>query len=93
MKTVDGDELINWWLTHYHGITIKDLVERHPDAIKTAAWFKLYPVTQQQHDEWEAWAKKRIREVTKYPKKLIEKSWWSVYLDCSPSVIQETTEP
>lgn len=48
------------------------------------AFYKKYAVTQEQHDEWEDWAKKYARKITKLPKKLFDRSWSFTYLNVSP---------
>lgn len=52
-------------------------------------FYREYAVTQEQHDDWEKLAKELVRKTTKLPKKIIERSWWSVYLDCAPSIKEE----
>ena len=55
----------------------------------TREFYKEYAVTQEQHDEWNKWAQEYTRKITKLPKKLIERGWWSVYLNCSPNIKKE----
>lgn len=50
-------------------------------------FYSSYMVTQEQHDEWEKWAKEYTKKVTGIKGKLFDRSWWSVYLNTSPSVI------
>ena len=52
----------------------------------TREFYSLYPVTEEQHDEWCEWAKEEIRKVTGYKKSYIEKHWWPIYLNTSPSI-------
>lgn len=52
-------------------------------------FYETYAVTDAQHDEWNAWAKEYVRKVTKMSKKYIDRAWWSVYLNCSPQIINE----
>ena len=89
MKTIDRSVLMDWWLQKYHNTTCEEVVRNYPEEAKTPQWFKLYPVTQKQHDEWEKWAKDYVKKVTKLPKKYIDRHWGFVYLDCSPDVIKE----
>ena len=76
----------------------KDFTEEECTAISerlnnaTTEFYKTYAVTEEQHDEWVKEAKEYIRKITKLPKKLIERGWWSVYLDCSPSVKREEND-
>lgn len=91
-KTVDEKDLVNWWLEKYHNTNIDKVLEENPEWKEnpqehTREFYEKYKVTQEQHDEWEKWAKEHIRKVTKYPKKMIDKGWWAVYLNCSPSII------
>lgn len=89
MKQVDRKDLINGWLK-YHNTTVEEVVSKHPkEVLNKPDWLKLYPVTQEQYDEWEKFAKDLIKKVTKLPKKAIDKSWWAVYLDCVPNIITE----
>jgi hypothetical protein len=52
-------------------------------------FYETYAVTQEQHDEWEKEAKMLLRKKYKIPKWTVDRGWWSVYLNCSPSVIKE----
>lgn len=88
MKTIDRDYLIDGWLK-YHNTNCKEVIEKYPEEIKTPAWFSLFKVTQEQHDEWVKWAKEYLIKGCKIPKKIVERGWGMVYLDCSPSVISE----
>ena len=86
MKQVNREDLLNGWLK-YHNTTVEEVIKKHPkEVLESAEWFKLYPVTQEQEDEWVNWAKKHIKKVTKLSNAIIERSWGLVYLDCSPYV-------
>ena len=86
MKKIDRNDLLNGWLK-YHNTTVEEVVNNHPkEVLQSPEWFKLYPCTQEQHDEWELWAKNLIRKQTKFPKKMIDREWPFIYLDCSPYV-------
>jgi hypothetical protein len=85
MKKVEEEDLLNGWLK-YHNTTFEEVKKKHPKLIKTSNWFKKYPVTQEQHDAWDEWAKKHVQKVTKLSKNLVERSWWSIYLNYAPSV-------
>jgi hypothetical protein len=90
MKQVSREELLDWWLTKYHNTNVKELIEKYPpEVLQSPDWFKMFPVTQEQEAEWMVWAKKYIKEVTKVSKKMLEKNWPFIYLDCSPYVIRE----
>jgi len=91
-KQVSSDELVNWWLDKFHSTSLDKVLEENPEwkdnpQEHTREFYIKYAVTQEQANEWEAWAKEHIKKITKMSKKLIDKGWWSVYLDCSPSVI------
>lgn len=83
------NDLLNGWLK-YHNITVTDVINNHTkEELNTPDWFKLYPVTQEQHDEWEKWAINYIATKTKYSKSYIKNHWGFVYLDCAPNIIKE----
>lgn len=86
MKTVDREVLMDWWLSKYHNTNCKEVVEKYPEEVKSPDWFKMFPVSQEQYDEWRDWAFKYIKKVTKMSKGFIEGAWWSVELDCAPYV-------
>ena len=87
-KEVDRNHIINGWLK-YHNLTVDELVKiETKEFLQSPEWFKKYAVTQEQHDEWVAWAKDYIHKETRLSKKMIEKGWWSVYLDIAPSINQ-----
>lgn len=88
MKQVSREDLLNGWLK-YHNTTAQEVVEKHPEEAKTPSWFALYKVTPEQHDEWVKWAKAFIKKETKISKELLDRQWGMIYLDCSPSVMQE----
>ena len=93
-RQVDSKDLINWWLEKYHNTDLDKVMDENPDWKEnpqehTREFYAKYPVTSEQEKEWEKWAKEYIRKVTKLSKKAIDHSWWSVYLNCSPSVIEK----
>jgi len=89
-KLPDREEIMNLWLTKYHNTTVKEVIAKHPkEVLESPDWFKLYPCTKEQEDEWVKEAKSLLKKKYKMPKWLIEKGWWSVYLDCSPYVSKE----
>jgi len=89
MKKANREDLLNGWLK-YHNTTVVEVISKHPkEVLESSDWFKLYPCTQEQCDEWVVWAKKHIKEITKYPKRIIERGWGLVYLDCAPYVKEE----
>lgn len=89
MKYIDRDLLLNEWLK-YHNTTVEELIAKHPkEVLGDPTWFKLYPVTQEQHDEWMDWAKKYVKGILKLKGKQFDYNWGMIYLDSAPSVIDE----
>lgn len=87
MKKIDGNEILNLWLMKYHNITVEELVENLPkEVLDNPSWFKLYPCTQEQHDEWVKETKKLLNKKYKMSKYLIDRGWGLIELDCSPYV-------
>jgi hypothetical protein len=94
MKKVDANDLINWWLEKYHNTNLEKVQEENPEWKEnprehTRDFYEKYAVTQEQHDEWEKWAKEYTKKVTKASKRLLERSWGLVYLQTSPQIIKE----
>ena len=88
MKKPSREDILNGWLKYYD-TTIEEIKTLHDEEIlKSPDWFKLYPVTQEQHDEWVIWAKEYIKKTTKLSKKFVDKNWGFVYIDCAPNVIK-----
>lgn len=85
MKKVNRTDLLDGWLK-YHNTNCKEVIAKYPEEIKEPTWFNLFPVTQEQHDEWVIWAKAYTKDVTKLSKKLIDKYWGFIYLDTSPTI-------
>ena len=86
MKQVSREDLLNGWL-RYHNTNVDEVLKKHTkDELLYPDWFKLYPCTQEQYNEWETWAKEHTRKVTKLSNRMINKVWWSVVLDCAPYV-------
>lgn len=93
-KLVESEELINWWLKKFHNTNLKQVVKDHPEWEKNPTehsrdFYRAYMVSQEQHDEWETWAKEYTRKVTGVSKELLQRSWWSVYLNTSPQIKTE----
>lgn len=89
MKTIDREILLDWWLQKYHNTNCKEIIEKYPkEELAQATWFKLFPVTQEQEDEWITWAKKYIKKTLRMSNEMLERQWPYVYLDCSPYVIK-----
>lgn len=88
-KKVNGETLRDWWLEKYFNTNSKEVAKLYPKEGKTGEWFDFYKVSQEQHDEWVAWAKEYIRKTTGYSKKLIDRGWTFIYLQYSPSIKRE----
>lgn len=84
MKTT-RDEILNGWLK-YHNTNVDEVVEKYPEEIKSSDWFKLFPCTQEQCDEWEKWAKDLLKKKDKLRNWEIDRMWGMIYLDCAPYV-------
>jgi hypothetical protein len=93
-KLPDIEELLDLWLVKYHNTTMQKVREEHTEWMEnpqehTRDFYQKYAVTQEQHDEWEKEAKLLLRKKYRISKWMVEKGWWSVYLNCSPSIIKE----
>lgn len=87
MKTPTREEIMNLWLSKYHNTTVDEVIAKHPqEVLSNSDWFKLYPCTQEQHDEWEKECKTLLNKKYKISKTMIKYGWWSIALDCSPYV-------
>jgi len=87
-KKITRDDLLNWWLKKFHNTSVEEVVKNHPkDVLDSPEWFKLYPVTQSQCDEWEEWAKKELIKTKTVSKHVIKNNGLGfIYLDCAPYV-------
>lgn len=85
-KTLTEEEIINAWLEKYHGITIQELVGKHPRLVKTPKWYDKYPVTQEQHDQWSEWLTKKLMWYWGCSRKVAQRDRWAIYLNCAPNV-------
>lgn len=97
MKKVNPVNLINWWLNKYHNTNLDQVNLDNPSWLinpeeHTREFYNKYRVTQKEHDEWEVWAKSYTKKITKLSKKMIDQSWWSIYLNTSPFVIKKQDE-
>lgn len=87
MKQVNRNDLLNLWLNKYHNTSVEELINVHSkEELSSPNWFKIYPCTKEQSAEWEKEAKKYILEKIKISKKLLNKEWGMIYLDCAPYV-------
>ena len=80
------ENLINLWMTKIYNTTIQEEQSKNPGLFTSSEWYKQYPVTQQQHDEWEIEAKEVFRKFTKLNKKLVNRYWGLTYLNSSPYI-------
>jgi len=89
MKLPTQSELLNLWLQKYHNTTAEEIASTYPEEItKSSDWFKLFPCTQEQSDEWKKEAKQLLNKKYKISKKMIESGWWSIELNCTPYIIE-----
>jgi hypothetical protein len=92
-KRLTRDDMLNWWLKKYHGKTVEQVIAEQPkEVLQSPEWFKLYPVTKTQHDEWYAWAISALSKERKLPEESIRKLFAFDYLDCSPYCVEENQE-
>ena len=78
--------LINHWMTKIYNTTIQEEQSKNPELFASSEWFKQYPVTQQQHDEWEIEAKALFHKYVKEPKNCNSMFWGLTYLNSSPYI-------
>lgn len=52
-------------------------------------FYKKYPVTEKQHDEWKEWLIKTLIKKSKMSRKFVERNIWGIYLDTAPNVIKD----
>lgn len=91
---VNPDDLVNWWLEKYHNTNLDKVLEDNPDwkvnpQEHTREFYNKYRITQEQYNEWEKWAKEYTKKVTKLSKKMVDRGWWAVFLNCAPNIITE----
>lgn len=88
MKT---ETLVNWWLEKYHNTNLDKIKKENPEWEKDPEKYsrdfrEKYAVTQQQHDEWEEWAKEYCRKKLRLTKRALIRGWWSIYLNTAPMI-------
>jgi hypothetical protein len=86
---ITQSELVNWWLEKYHGVTVEQVREEHPDWTYRD-FFPAYQVTQEQHDEWYEWAITTIMKRYRYSKRRAKREFTFPYLNVAPSVKEES---
>lgn len=91
-KELTEDILINWWLEKHHNTNIAEIKKEHPDwthdnpDYNSQMFYDLFPVTQEQHDEWKDWAFNTFKKHFKLSKVGAERAFSFVYLNCAPKV-------
>ena len=88
MKKITREDLLNGWLK-YHNTTVKEVATKHPKKVlESTDWFDLYPITQEQFNEWEKTSKEMIRKSYRLSKRYVDRKWGFICLDCAPNVIK-----
>lgn len=85
-------DVINWWLQKYFNTNASEVAIKYPEEVKTAGWFELFPVTQEQHDEWYDWVISESSKDFRCSRARIKKRFAFDYLDCAPHIIK-TSQP
>ena len=93
-KKVDENILLNEWLIVFHGVDIEEVKKAHPEWEKeperhSRDFFIAYAVTNEEYNEWEEWAKKYIKKITRYPMKYIDRQFCWVALQIGPIIKKE----
>lgn len=83
------EDLINMWMTKHYNTTIQEETSKDPEKFKSSEWYKSYPLTQKQHDEWEAEARQRFKKYLKLTDYGVGRYWGFTYLNVSPYVSDE----
>lgn len=79
----------DWWLKKFHNTTSEQVVKDHPEEAKSGQWFESYPITEKQYREWRTWAESEVMKDCKIGRSALQRYWWSIELDCAPTVINE----
>lgn len=90
-KEVTRTDLMNLWLQKYHNTNCDEVVEKYPELVKSPDWFKLFPCTKEQDEEWVVEAKKLLVE-SGIPKSIVDHDWPFIYLNNSPYVPHENLD-
>ena len=80
------DIIRDWWLKKFHNTTSEEVAKKYPELCKTPEWFKLYPVTQEQCDEWQEWMIDALTKQLHFSKRYVRSHSWAIYLNLSPYV-------
>lgn len=83
LKTEDLIEIVDYWFKKTYGKSVMELSE---EERMSKDFYSKYPVTQELHDEWNDWAIEYCRKKLKCSKRYVERGFWSLYLNLSPSV-------
>jgi len=92
-KQLTEGDLINWWLEKYHNTNLEEVFKLHPDwtddnpDYNSLMFYEAYQCTQEQHDEWKAWASETYRKFTGLNKKAAERGFCYIYLNTAPMII------
>lgn len=88
MKEINREIILDLWLK-YHNTNVKEVISKHTkEELSSPEWFKLYPCSQEQYDNWKKEVKLYLKKcgISKF---LIEKGWWDIELNCSPYIKQD----
>jgi len=91
-KCITAENIMNYWLTKYHNVTVEDLIKNEPELIRTPAWYKKYAVSTEQHDEWYKWAITEICKERNCSRKYAERNFCFDYLNVAPNVIENVKQ-
>lgn len=102
-KDLDASLIVSVWLDEFFGSdyeTVEKLIyENNPKDSNESEedykerlsriFFKDYQVTKEQLDWWEKEIKKCLIKKFRYNKHILDRGWWSIYLDTAPSLKSE----
>jgi len=85
------EEFIDLWLVPYHGITLQEVKDTHPEWMKepqkhTRDFYDKYAVTQEQRNEWYKKAIEKIMKHYRFSKRHSERAFAWYYNNCAPTV-------
>lgn len=85
-KQLDAEDFYNAWLVKYHGISIRELLDKDPELLKSPEWYAKYAVTQRQYDEWYEWAITTVAKHYKWSRTKTKKEFCLAWLNVSPTI-------
>jgi hypothetical protein len=88
-KDLTIEMFIDKWLYKNYNLTCVDMVEKYPEESKSGQWFKLFPVTREEHDLWYDWAIVVISKKYRCGKKRAMKMFALSYLNTAPNIIKD----